>query len=285
VTSKGDGPDGPEKLFLEQLPIIERAIRFACHRGSLRNEEAEDFGSAVKLKLIENDYAIIRKYTPPASFAGYIAVVVQRLLLDYRIAQWGKWHASAEAKRLGEPAITIEVMLVRDGRTIEEIVPVLLRRWPDLTRARIDEIALALPHRTRRARAVEIELAEDAIGADDVSVHEAAFEADRIELSHHIATIVRDTMNELDEHDRLIFRLHFEGSMSIADISRTLCVEQKPLYRRLQRALVRMRARLEATGISAEDANELLGAPETDLDFGFGGGTLVPRPSSDQEES
>lgn len=285
VTRKGDGHRDPETLFLEQLATIDRAIRFACHRSSLRDDEAEDFASTVKLKLIENDYAIIRKHTPPASFAGYIQVVVQRLLLDYRITQWGKWHASAEAKRLGEPAITIEALLVRDGRMVEEIVPVLLRRWPDLTRARIDAIVQTLPHRTRRARAVDINLAADAVGADDVSVHDAAFEKDRLELSRRIEAIVRETMNELDEHDRLIFRLHFDGTMSIAEISRTLCVEQKPLYRRLHRALARMRLRLESAGISAEDVNDLLAAPGTDFDFGFDGETSKTRPSSDQEES
>jgi RNA polymerase sigma factor (sigma-70 family) len=285
VTSKRDGHDDHEKLFLEQLGTIERAIRFACHRHALRDEEAEDFASAVKLKLIENDYAVIRKHERCSSFAAYIAVVVRRLLLDYRIAQWGKWHASAEAKRFGEPALTIETLLYRDGRTIDEIVPLLLRRWPDLTRARIDAIAHALPQRTRRARLVAIDLAADTIGADDMSVHEMAFEADRLELSTRVAAIVRGTMKELDEHDRLIFRLRFEGAMSIAEISRTLCVEQKPLYRRLQRALARIRSRLENAGIAAEDVNEILSARGTDLDFGFGGGNVAASPASDQEES
>lgn len=283
VTSKGDSFNDPEKLFLEQLATIDRAIRFACHRQALRDHEAEDFASIVKLKLIENDYGVIRKHTPCSSFAAYIAIVVQRLLLDYRIAQWGKWHASAEAKRFGEVGITIETMLYRDGRTVDEIVPMLLRRWPDLTRARIDAIAGTLPQRTRRARAVGIDLAADTVGADDLSVHEAAFETDRAELSRRMATIVRDTMEELDEHDRLIFRLRFEGGMSIAEISRTLSVEQKPLYRRLQRALARMRVRLENAGIAAEDAEEVLSSRATDLDFGFGGGSIVTRPSSDQE--
>jgi RNA polymerase sigma factor (sigma-70 family) len=284
VTNLGAQACDPETLFLEQLPTIDRAIRFACHRGSLRDEEMEDFASAVKLRLIENDYAVIRKHTPCSSFGAYIAVVVQRLLLDYRIAQWGKWHASAEAKRIGEPAITIETMLVRDGRTVEEIIPLLLRRWPDLTRTRIDAIVQALPHRTRRARSVEIELAAETVGADDLTVHEAAFEADRLELSKRIAAIIRGTIDELDEHDRVIFRLRYEGGMRIADIARTLGIEQKPLYRRLQRTLARMRARLESAGIAADDATDLLSAQVMDFDFGFGG-SILPHPSADQEES
>jgi hypothetical protein len=51
-----------EEPFLEQLGTIDRAIRFVCHRDSLREEEAEDLASAVKLKLIENNCAVIRKH-------------------------------------------------------------------------------------------------------------------------------------------------------------------------------------------------------------------------------
>ncbi len=278
-------PDDAKTLFLEQLEAIDRAIRFACHRASLREHDAEDFASTVRLKLIDNDYAVIRKHDSRSSFCGYIAVVVQRLLLDHRNTQWGKFHASAEAKRIGDTAITIEAFLYRDGRTIEEVLPTLLRRWPDLTRERIDGIVRALPPRSARPRVVDIEHAAESVGADGATVHDAAFEADRHATSQQLCAIVRDTMKELDEHDRLIFRLHWEGDMSVANISRVLHIEQKPLYRRLQRALARMRARLEAAGIDAEDANALLSARGVDLDFGFGSGSGDPRPSSDQEES
>lgn len=274
-----------KKLFLDQLEAIDCAIRFVCRRASLRDHDAEDFASMVRLKLIDNDYAVIRKHDPRASFRGYIAVVVNRLLLDHRNAEWGKWHASAEAKRIGEPAITIEAMLYRDARTIDEVLPALLRRWPELTRERIDGIVRALPPRSARPRVVEIDLAAESVGEDDATVHEAAFETDRRAVSQRLGAIVRTAMSEFEERDRLIFRLHYEGNMSVADISRVLCIEQKPLYRRLQRTLAHMRARLEAAGIDAKDANELLSARGTDLDFGFGGGTSDPRPSSDQEES
>src|SRR5256885_9925743 len=49
-------------------------------RAFLSGADAEDFGSFVKLKLIENDYAALRKFEHRCSFAAYISVVVQRLL-------------------------------------------------------------------------------------------------------------------------------------------------------------------------------------------------------------
>lgn len=273
--------DSPERLFLEQLETIERAIRFACYRASLRNEEAEDFASYVKLKLIEKNYAVIRKYEGRASFAAFIGIVVQRMLLDYRVGQWGKWHASAGAKRSGEPAITIETLLHRDGRTLDEILPILLRRWPDLSREQVETIAHRLPPREPRARLVGLDgVGDTLLGRDDG----APFASDRAAVARRIARIVRQTMQGLEEHDRLIFRLHFETEMSVAEISRTLRIEQKPLYRRLQRALARLRTALHAGGIGAADAEEVLNGCHADLDFGFGGGTSASKPSPTDEE-
>lgn len=281
------GEGSAEKFFLDGLDTIERAIRSACNRARMSDDDREEFASWVRLRLIENDYAIVRKHDPQSSFGAYMAVVVHRLLLDYRIAQWGKWHASAEAKRYGEPAITIEAMLYRDGRTIDEVLPALRRRWPDLTREKVEELANTLPARLPRPRAVEVDVATGAIGEDAATVHEAAFASERRALSRIIDETVRGTIRELDPHDRLLFRLRFEGGLSIAQIARTLGVEQKPLYRRLQRTLARLRARLESAGVAAEDAIELLSTRETDFDFGFGTETSESSPSSkdrDEEE-
>jgi RNA polymerase sigma factor for flagellar operon FliA len=277
--------DNPESLFLEHLGSIERAIRFTCRRASLREDEAQDFASYVKLKLIEKEYAILRKHDQRASFEGFISVVVQHLFLDYRITQWGKWHASAEAKRHGDCGVTIEAMLCRDGRSIEEVIPLLQRRWPELTRQRIEEIAGALPRRIGRPRAVDLEAAADEVGGDVATVFETAFAADRMKMSREVDATVRSAMEDLEERDRLILRLKYEGEMSVADIARTLKTDQKPLYRRLQRALAQIRARLERKGIGAEEAEDLLSSRNVDFDFGFGRGTATSRPSNDQEES
>ncbi len=265
--SDADGTQ-PESLFVRELSTIDRAIRFACRRGRMQPHDADDFASYVKLRLIDDSYAIIRKYQRRSTFAAFISIVVQRLLLDYRISQWGKWHASATARRLGEPAITIEALLFRDGRTIDEILPSLTRRWPDLTRQRVETISTKLPTRTARPRPVDIDYARDAIAADD-RVDEVVFASYWRDVSSRIEDIVRATMRDLRDMDRLIFRLRFEGGMSVADISRTLRIEQKPLYRQLQRMLVLLRARLEAAGITAADAASVLASRHRDLDFGF----------------
>jgi len=258
-----------KEFFLEQLPAIEKAIRFACYHSASRDEEAEDFASYAKLKMIENDYAVIRKYEARSSFMAFISVVVQRMLLDYRIANWGRWHASTNAQRLGDIGITIEAMIVRDGKTIDEALPALRRRWPRLTRDEVAGMLASLPRRQVRPRFVAIQDAAEGIGATSDTVDQAAFESDRREISRDIATIVRSVIKEFDEFDRLIFRLRFDAGMSVAEISRSLSIEQKPLYRRIQRALLTLRQRLEAAGVTPSDALDVVTNPNNDLDFGL----------------
>jgi RNA polymerase sigma factor for flagellar operon FliA len=46
--------------------------------------------------------------------------------------------------------------------------------------------------------------------------------------------------------------------MSVADIARTLRLDQKPLYRRIDGSLARLRPALEAGGVDRDLAAELL---------------------------
>jgi RNA polymerase sigma factor (sigma-70 family) len=280
VREDNDHPDrqaiGVEAFFLQELETIERAIRVACRRAGLKDPDAEDFGSYVSLRLIENDYAIVQKFEGRCSFGAYVHVVVQRFMLDYRIAAWGRWHASAEAKRFGDVGVAIESMTVRDGWAIDEALPALLRRWPDLTRERVESIFARLPRRAPRARFVDAAALENV--TSDGGVQELASEADRLRSSRRLAAVVREVLERFAEEDRLLFRLRFQGAMSIAEISRMLATEQKPLYRRVQRLLTELRSQLRAAGFDAADAEDILSSRCIDLDFGFDSGPLPMRP-------
>ena len=89
------------KLFEAHYSLVEELIRFLSRRNRLGTDEREDFTSYAMLKLVENDYARLRKYRGDSSFRTYLTVVSQRLFLDYRTQKWGKWRPSTTAKRLG----------------------------------------------------------------------------------------------------------------------------------------------------------------------------------------
>src|SRR5690242_17941070 len=92
---------GPRELFLQKLPQIERIVASIGKRSGLDADALEDFSADVKLRLVDDDYVVIRAFKNRSSFESYIATVVKRLLLDHRNREWGKWRPSAVAKRLG----------------------------------------------------------------------------------------------------------------------------------------------------------------------------------------
>jgi RNA polymerase sigma factor (sigma-70 family) len=253
------------ELLVSNLALIERVVAFTCRRHGLKVDETEEFGGVVRLKLVENDYAVLRKFEGRSSFATFVTVVIHRMLLDYRIHLWGKWHASAEARRRGDAAVEIEKLLHRDKRTADEAYVLLSPRYPWLTREAFAEIAAALPRREPRAKLVEI---DDAAAV--VSETGAPFPLDRTRISELISAIVRTFIDALPAHDRLVLQLRFDSAMSVAQIARSLGVDQKQLYRTIEKRLRELRTALEASGVSDDDAADIIGDRGVVLDFRFG---------------
>jgi hypothetical protein len=93
-------PIDAEEVFLTNLCLIDKAIGYVCHRNRAGRDEEEEFGSYVKFKLIESNYAIIRKFEGRSAFSTYMTTVIQRMFFQYRVQMWGKWRPSAHARRL-----------------------------------------------------------------------------------------------------------------------------------------------------------------------------------------
>jgi hypothetical protein len=55
-------PADPEEVLVSHLDLIERLIAFTVRRHGLVRVEAEEFASTVKLKLVEDDFAVLRSF-------------------------------------------------------------------------------------------------------------------------------------------------------------------------------------------------------------------------------
>lgn len=267
-------PEAPE-LLTSNLALIERAVSFACRRHRLDATDADEFRSIVLLRLVENDYAILRAFEARSSFATFISIVVQRMMLDHRIASWGKWHASAEARRLGDLAVELEKLLMRDGRTLEDALAILAPKHAGATRESLHELAARLPQRAPRHREVALEDARPVAAADDIE--ESLLAAERRTSSERVSSLMSEMIAGLPDDDRLILQLRFEGQMSVAHIARMLRIEQKLLYRRIEQRMRDLKRALEQRGVARRDVLDLIGRDEPVLRFDFG--NRDPRPS------
>jgi len=270
-----------QELLTSNLALIERAVAFASRRHRLSEDDADEFRSIVHVKLIENDYAILRAYEARSSFATYISVVVQRMALDFRVHHWGKWHSSAEAKRLGELAVDLEKLLHRDGRTLDDALPILAARHDGVTRASLAALAARLPARPPRHREVAMEDAEPVAAHSAAAVEARLVASDRERESRRVSALVSEIIGRLPDDDRLILQLRFQGGMTVAQIARMLGIEQKLLYRRIEKQMRDLKRELEAEGVSPRDVVDLIGGDDSLLQFDFGNGNRRPSIASD----
>lgn len=266
-----------DALLTENLPVIERAVAFACRRYALRPEDAEEFASIVKLKLIENDYAILKAYEARSSFATFISIVVQRMAIDFRVHEWGKWHSSAEAKRLGPLAMDVERLLHREGRTIEDAAAIVGE-----SREAVEQLAARLPVRAPRRRDVALEDAEPSAITKPADAEELAVADDRRKTSEKVSAIVSALLSRVPDDEQLILQLRFEGGMTVAQISRALQIDQKVTYRRIERRMRDLKEELLRAGVDSRDVLDLIGHDDALLRFDFG--KEKPRPSIPVDE-
>lgn len=247
-----------EGLFLDNLHLIDRIIASLCHRHHLRAEDANDFASWTKLRLIEDDYAVFRKFRGESAVGTYLTVVVAMLMRDYRVRRWGRWRASAVARRMGPLAVRLETLVTRDGFRLDQAAE-LLRTSGDtsLSDAELGKLLHDLPQRAQ-LRAVEV--GEEPLADVPASAHAddlllvTESEAERLSTDAALS----QALEHLAAEDRLVLRMRFWDNMSVADISRGLGLPQKPLYRRIDRALTDLREHLEAAGISQLEAQTML---------------------------
>jgi len=270
-------PEGcsPFELHLE---LIERVIAYVCSRHRLRAEDAEEFASYVRLKLIEEDCAVLRRFEGRSSLQTFLSVVVQRLFLDYRISQWGKWRPSAAARREGPVAVLLERLLMRDGLSLREAGEVLAtQHGMALAPQELERLAALLPPRARRTREDEAVLRR--MPAPDPSPEELAIANDGREDAGRLVAALDRALGALAPPDRLALTMRFHDGRTVAEIARITGTDTRRLYTRMTRLFGELRRRLEAEGFDRAVVRELLGRldpPGTDGPETPGNATLRP---------
>lgn len=264
------------QLLERELPLIKKITNVICRRSGMNTDEIEEFTAEVNLRLVNNDYLILRAFAGRSSFGTYIASVIGRMLIDYRRHHFGKWHDSAEAQRLGRLGIDVERAVLRDGRTLEETLTLLRGKHPGVTIDEIERIARLLPVKVRH-KLVPIE------EADSIESRGDADRVVRTETAARISAVVSAFIDKLPRSEQLIFRLRFDCDMTVAQISRSLHRDQQVLYRLLYKHFAALRAELTSVGVDARAVEDLIGSDSTLLDFQLKKRTARPSEGAESE--
>lgn len=246
-----------EKLLLENLAVVDRVGAAMGRRQGLGVDETADFIGWVRLRLVEDNYAILRKFRGESAFTTYLTVVIAMLARDHHVQQRGRWRASAAAIRRGSIAIRLETLVYRKGHSFAEAVQLLRTAGEtSLSDRELTAIWSMLPRRgpMRPHLAGEEPLARVAgeMFADQ-PLAEIEIDAER----RLVSKLMEGWIAQLPTEERLMLQMRFWQSMSVADIARALTLEPKPLYRQLDRLLERLRKALIERGVTAQRFGEL----------------------------
>lgn len=247
-----------EGLYLEHADLVDDVLTFVARRKRLMDDEAEEFAAHVKAWLVEDDYGLLRKYTGKhgASLRTYLVTALNRKFIDWRRSQWGKWRPSAAAKRDGIEAELLERYMHRDGFSFEETCEHL--RWNHgvrMSNAELADLVGRLPDRT--SRRMEGEETLEPLPAPQPGPERQSLEREQTRNLQRTWDLLGQVIESLQPEDQVILRMRFFDGFKVVDIARTLQLEQKPLYRRIDKLLKTLRRDMEERGVSRDDLEDL----------------------------
>ena len=248
-----------EQVFVRSLPLIRQAIATTVRRYRVSADHAEEFAAIARLRIIERDYDVLRKFRGQSSLRTFLTVVVQRMFLDYRTAQWGKWRPTAKSRRQGAVVVLLERLTVRDGLTFDEAWHELeATRAEPLDRGHLEAAHAGMPRRSRPRFVSDEEL--DLLPAADAVPEDRFLGIENAALGARAGSLLSGAIARLDPQDRRIVRLHFFEGLPLSGIARKLGLDQRALYRRFERLMRTLRTHLEAQGLCGADVLQAMEA-------------------------
>lgn len=253
-------------LYSEHADTIESVLAYTRRAHRLSADDGDEFTSWARLRLLEDDCAVLAKFQGLSSFKTFIVVVVNRLFLDWRIKEWGKWRPTPRARRLGRLAVELERLVLRDGIEYGQAAQTLISKGLAVSEDECDSLWEQLRRRGGRRR-VDLddvpELPTPAI--DPVSNNERQQRAKRAVEAMHAS------IAGLPADDQMIFRLRYQDGVTVARIAKLIDADQKRLYRRFEQIELRLRAGILASGLTEGEVRELFSGFDVDEDEGDGG--------------
>lgn len=257
-------PDSYQALLLDNLSFIERTVNSIARRHAVKPWDRDDFEGMVKLRLVSDDYAILRKFQGRSKLTTFLTSVIHNLFRDFRIQRWGKWRPSAAAKRMGDVGVQLESLLYRDSFGFQEACEILRDRVEvTVSDAELATLAGELPFRTGRRFESDAEL--EGLEASERG-DQAVLDGERAKTLARVREALCQALSELEVEDRLILKMRFADSLTIRAIAETLELEPRSMYSRLQSLLGVVRKSLVGQGLTCEEVLDLLAWPACDLE-------------------
>jgi RNA polymerase sigma factor (sigma-70 family) len=244
----------------DNLSHVESAIRAICIRHSIYGDDAEEFASIIKLKLIEDDYKRLRDFRGNSSLKTYLYAIINRLFIDELRSRKGRWRPSADARRLGPVAGKLEELICRDNNTFDEACYTILSipSFSSYSRDQLYEIYLKLPKKENRHLAEADPECLSVLSSTDPHPDEVLHNKRMDSIERSIEGLIRIILPSLNEEDRLILKMRFDNDLSIAMITEVIGQKRGYVEKRISQILAGFKEEILSSGININDAMEVI---------------------------
>lgn len=252
-----------QRLLIDHLDLIDQIVRTTGRRRHLSAPEREDFASFVSLRLIDDNYAVLRKFQKRSSLWTYLAMVIERLSLDFCAERWGRWRPSAMAERLGPAAVVLERLVTRDSHPVEEAFEIMrTHHHVELSETELRKMWEQLPVRVRTTEVPEEAAASvPSPHASDSNIEDAQRRQDLARLQ----AVLNAAFEGIPAQDRVLIALRFDQNLSMVEIAKLLNSSVPTLHRKLDKGLKHLRSALTQSGFDPREIGNLIGHPSIGL--------------------
>ena len=144
--------------------------------------------------------------------------------------------------------------MVRDDLSFDEACQILWGEGLEMSAAELAEIRAKLPPRHIRRFLPEEKL--QTMASPELRPDERLEQREAGRSTRRIYSILRRTLDMFHKEDQLLVEMRMK--LKVADIARILQMDQKSLYRRLDKLYERLRKELEKQGVRRQDIEDLL---------------------------
>ena len=255
----------PTSLIERNIKHIEETIRSIYIRHAMDDEEAEEFAAYVKYRLVEDDYKIIRKFKGISHIKTYLYTVINRIFLDEKRKQKGRWRPSKKAQNIGEPAVKLEELIYKYNHTFDEAYEVLKTNYK-LTLDKNEAYEMALKLKRKRAKDIKIEAEESLINIPSKGLRpdEALHKKKLIEIQGQIETTVDAMRQKLSAEERLILKMRFGDNFKVSEIAKVLMRNRNDIDKSIKSILREFKEGILRKGININDVMDVIRFIEND---------------------
>ena len=252
-----------QRLLLDHLDLVDQIVRTIGRRRHLSSTERDDFASFVNLRLVDDNYAVLRKFQNRSTLWTYLATVIEHMALDFCAQKWGRWRPSAMANRLGPVAVLLERLVTRDSHTIEEAMAIVrTNHGVASSDAELRRIWDQIPVRVRTTEVAEEAAAAVSGGEDSERIIE---DGDRLRSIARLQRALVAAFAQIAPQDRVLIALRFDQDLSVAEIAKLTGSSVPTLHRRLDKSVKQLRLALTNDGFDPPEIANLIGHPSIAL--------------------